>query len=195
MSIRIETDHSLHPGLTVEFEEELAEAIAIGIKLLPTPYIGVPIPHGLRNNLQLYAANMFATSDFNERFGEAVRSINDRGVGNGTLVALGNEIKGLFAAAGKKVEINDRELIKRVYDATRAAGDKKSMARIEKAFAEDADEDMVAAHIAFGNAYLCSEDHGKSAVGASIMDADDRAWLKTTYGTHFPNAEQLADMI
>jgi hypothetical protein len=195
MAIQIETNHSLHPGLTKEFEEELSEAIAIGIKLLPTSYINVPIPDRLRKNLHIYAPGIFATADYNERFGEIVRTINDRGVGNGTLVALGNEIKAAFAAVDKKVGIGDRELIKRVYDAVRAAGDKKNMARIEKAFAEDADGDMVAAHIAFGNAYLCSEDHGKSAVGASILDADNRAWLKATYGVEFLNAEQLAGMI
>jgi hypothetical protein len=125
MAIQIETNHSLHPGLTKEFEEELSEAIAIGIKLLPTSYINVPIPDRLRKNLHIYAPGIFATADYNERFGEIVRTINDRGVGNGTLVALGNEIKAAFAAVDKKVGIGDRELIKRVYDAVRAAGDKK----------------------------------------------------------------------
>jgi hypothetical protein len=192
MTIQIETDHSLHPGLTKEFEEELTEAIAIGMKLLSTPYMNVPIPDRLRNNPHLYAPEVFATADYSERFGEVVRTINDKGVGEGALVALANEIKAAFADANRKVEIGDRELIKRVYDAMCAAGDKKNMARVEKAFSEDADGDMVAAHIAFGNDFICSEDRGKSAAGASIFDDENRAWLKATYGVEILNARELA---
>ena len=195
MTLQIETDHSLHPGLTEEFEEELTEAIAIGMKLLSTPYINVPVPARLLNNPQLYAPEVFATADYNERFGEVVSAINARGVGEGTLVALGNEIKATFVAANRKVEIGDRELIKRVYDAVRAAGDKKNMARIEKAFAEDADGDMVAAHISFGNDFICSEDRGGSAAGASVLDDENRAWLKATYGVQILDARELASRL
>ncbi|HKW34600.1 MAG TPA: hypothetical protein VJN92_16440 [Candidatus Acidoferrum sp.] len=47
MMIEIKADHSLHPGIGEEFDEELNEALAIGIKLLTTPYIGLPVPDRL----------------------------------------------------------------------------------------------------------------------------------------------------
>ncbi len=88
MTIEIKANHSLHPGKGEEFEEELNEALAIGIKLLTTPYIGLPVPDRLRNNPHICAEEVFATADYNERFGEVVRTIVDRGVGEGALRAV-----------------------------------------------------------------------------------------------------------
>jgi hypothetical protein len=45
ITIEIKTNHSLHPGIGEHFEEELNQALAIGIKLLTTPYIGLPDGH------------------------------------------------------------------------------------------------------------------------------------------------------
>src|SRR5271157_1631166 len=78
MTIEIKANHSLHPGIGEEFEEELKEALAIGIKLLSTPYIGLSVPDRLRNNPYIYAEEVFATADYNERFGNVVRTIVDR---------------------------------------------------------------------------------------------------------------------
>jgi len=83
MTIEIKANHSLHPGIGEEFDEELNEALAIGIELLTTPYIGLPVPDRLRNNPHIYAEEVFATADYNERFGDVVRTIVDRGVGEG----------------------------------------------------------------------------------------------------------------
>jgi hypothetical protein len=49
LTIDIQARHSLHPGLSQEFEEELNEALAMGMKLLSAPYIGVGIPDSRRN--------------------------------------------------------------------------------------------------------------------------------------------------
>jgi len=54
-------------GLGEEFEEELSAALAIGIKLLSTPYIGLPVPDRLRNDPHISAEEVFATADYNER--------------------------------------------------------------------------------------------------------------------------------
>jgi hypothetical protein len=68
-------------------------------------------------------------------------------------------------------------------------------AQIEKVFAESADGDLVAAHVAFGNNYLCTEDRGRSAIGHSIFDDDNRTWVKTAYGVEILTAQQLSDLI
>jgi hypothetical protein len=93
MTIEIKANHSLHPGIGEKFDEELNETLAIGIKLLTTPYIGLPVPDRLRNNPDIYAEEVFATADYNERFGDVVRSMVDRGVGEGVLPALAKEFK------------------------------------------------------------------------------------------------------
>jgi hypothetical protein len=194
MTIEIRTDHSLHPGLGEEFEEELDQALAIGMKLLTTPYIGLSIPARLLNNPHIYAPEVFATSDYNERFGSVVSTIVARGVGEGALVALAKEFTERLDAA-RPDGLSDRELIKCVYEYACASGLNKEKKQVEKAFGESADGDVVAAHVAFGNDYLCTEDRGGSAMSPSIFNDDNRAWLKTAYGVEILNAQQLSDLL
>jgi hypothetical protein len=164
LTIDIQANHSLHPGLTREFEEELKEALAMGMKLLSTPYIGVPVPDRLRNNPQIYAEEVFATADYNERFGSVASAIAARGVGGGALAALAKELAARMDGP-RPQEWSDREFLYRVYEVARTSNLKKEKAQIEKAFAESADGDVAAAHVAFGNDYLCTEDRGRSAIG------------------------------
>jgi hypothetical protein len=194
MTIEIKANNSLHPGIGEEFEEELNEALAIGIKLLSTPYIGLPVPDRLRSNPHIYAEEVFATADYNERFGDVVRTIVDRGVGEGVLPALAKEFTARLDGP-RPASLSDRALIYGVYEYARSSGLSKERRRIEKAFAESADGDLVAAHIAFGNDYLCTEDHGGTAVSPSIFDAKNRAWLKTEYGVEILDVQQLAHLL
>jgi hypothetical protein len=194
MSIEIKAKHSQHPGIGEEFEEELKEALAIGIKLLTTPYIGLAVPDRLRNNPQIYAEEVFATADYNERFGNVVRTIVDRGVGEGALPVLA-EVLTEQLDGPRPAGLSDRALIYGVYEYACTSGISRYKRQIEKAFAESADGDLVAAHIAFGNDYLCTEDQGRSAVSPSVFDAENRAWLKTEHGVEILNAQQLAHLL
>lgn len=194
LTIDIQANHSLHPGLTEEFEAELKEALAMGMKLLSTPYIGVAIPDRLRKNPDIYAPEVFATADYNERFGSVANAIAARGVGGGAVAALAKELTARLDGP-RPQEWSDREFLYRVYEYARTSDLKREKAQIEKAFAESADGDLVAAHVAFGNEYLCSEDRGGSAIGASILDDDNRAWLKTAYGVNLLSAQQLANLL
>lgn len=194
MTIEIKANHSLHPGIGEEFDEELNEALAIGVKLLTTPYIGLPVPDRLRNSPHIYAEEVFATADYNERFGDVVRTIVDRGVGEGTLPALAKEFTARLDGP-RPDGLSDRALIYGVYEYACASGFRKEKRQIEKAFAESADGDVVAAHVAFGNDYLCTEDRGGSAVSPSIFDAENRAWLKTEYRVEILNVQQLANLL
>ena len=194
MTIEIKADHSLHPGIGEEFEEELDEAVAIGMKLLTTPYIGLPIPARLLNNPDIYAPEVFATADYNERFGNVTGTIVARGVGEGALAAIAKEFTERLDAA-RPGGLSDRDLINGVYEYSCASGLNKEKRQIEKAFAESADGDVAAAHVAFGNDYLCTEDRGGSAIAPSIFDKDNRAWLKITYGVEILNVQQLSDLL
>lgn len=44
MQLCIDAKHEQHPGLDSHFERELNEALALGMKLLSTPYIGLAMP-------------------------------------------------------------------------------------------------------------------------------------------------------
>jgi hypothetical protein len=194
MAIEVNANHGLHPGLTEEFEEELAEALAIGMKLLTTPYIALPVPSRLRDNPHIYAREVFATADYNERFGDVARTIFARGVGEGALAALVKEFKERLDGP-LPAGFSDRLLIYSVYQYACDSGLKKEKNQIEKAFAEAADGDLVAAHIAFGSEYLCTEDSGGSAVSQSIFDIQNRAWLNSEYGVKILNVRQLAKLL
>ena len=67
MSIEIKPKHDQHPGIGEDFEEELTAALAIGIKLLTTPYVGLAVPDRLRNNPQITQTNRWELA--NERIG------------------------------------------------------------------------------------------------------------------------------
>lgn len=194
LTIEIQANHSLHPGLTQEFEEELNEALAIGMKLLSAPYIGVSVPDRLRNNPQIYAEEVFATADYNERFGGVASAIAARGVGGGALAALAKELTARLDGP-RPQEWSDREFLYRVYEYARTSNLKKEKAQIEKVFAESADGDLVAAHIAFGNDCLCTEDRGRSAIGPTIFDDNNRAWLKAAYGVEILTARQFSEIL
>lgn len=194
MSIEIKANHSQHPGIGDEFEEELNEALAIGMKLLSTPYIGLVVPDRLRNNPQIYAEEVFATAEYNERFGNVVRTIVDRGVGEGALTVLVKDLTEQLDGP-RPAGLSDRALIYGVYEYACTSGLSKYKRQIEKAFAESADGDLVASHIAFGSDYLCTEDRGRSAPSPSVFDEENRAWLKTEYGVEILNAQQLTHLL
>jgi hypothetical protein len=194
LTIQIEANHDQHPGIGEEFEEELKEALALGIKLLSSPYIAVTVPNGLRHRPEIYAEKVFATADYNERFGEVIKTIVDRGVGNGMLVGMVQEFAARLDGPRPKT-LHDRALIYGVYELARQAGIKKDMRRIENAYSESADGDFVAAHIAYGNEYLCTDDRAKSVRSPSIFDVDNRAWLESKYGVKIVTSQELAELV
>ncbi len=194
LTIEIQANHDAHPGIGEEFQNELKEALAIGIKLLSSPYIAVSVPNDLRNRPEIYAEEVFATADYNERFGGVIKAIVDRGVGNGVLVALVNEYAARLDAP-RPASLHDHALIYGVYELAHRDGNKKEMRRIENAYGESADGDLVAAHIAYGNDHLCTDDRAKSASSPSIFNVENRAWLKSKYGAEIVNSRQLADRL
>ncbi len=194
LTIGIQADHSLHPGIGENFERELNEAVAIGMKLLSSPYVGVPIPAALLNNPHYYAQEVFATADYSERFASVVEAISARGVGGGRLAAIAKEFTERLDAP-RPDHMSDRQLIYGVYEYACISNLKREKEQISKAFGESADGDVVAAHVAFGNDYLCTEDRGRSAIGPSIFDAENRAWLKSVHGVHIVSVQQLSDLL
>ena len=66
---------------------------------------------------------------------------------------------------------------------------------IIKAFAEWADGDAIAFHIAHKNHYFCTRDQGNNAGQRSVLSANNRKWLEEDYGIKFVSPEDLAQIL
>ena len=67
--------------------------------------------------------------------------------------------------------------------------------QVQRAVAEWADADSIAAHIGYAIDLFCTEDRGKGTGTPSILDEDNRAWLEATYAIKFVTLSELAKMI
>jgi hypothetical protein len=108
-------------------------------------------------------------------------------------VATAIEAKGLGMAQLKKLglglAISDPQST--WFSALTKAKDIHEQRKIERAFAEWADADSIASHIAYGVDVFCSDDVGNSNATNSILDAENRAWLTQSYGIQFMTFNDL----
>lgn len=77
------------------------------------------------------------------------------------------------------------------FNALTKAKDIHEQRKIERAFAEWADADSIASHIAYGISVFCSNDVGNSNATNSILDVENRTWLTQTYGVQFMTFDDL----
>jgi hypothetical protein len=120
-----------------------------------------------------------------DKASDVATAIQKRGLGYAAAVGLGLQ----FSARDGKVDEWWLQALRRAQDETERR-------RVQKAIAEWADADSIAAHVGYEIDLFCSEDMGKSAGGApSILDATNRAWLTSTYGVKFVDLAELAAMV
>jgi hypothetical protein len=157
-------DDERHPGLPEVQSKKLKNALAAGIRLMRgAAWLGLPSPAEIRDPM------LFVQTKDNEReqrqIDAAVR-IEARGVG-----------KAAFDAAGG-------------WNAARGTSSTEKV--FLKACAEWADGELVAAHVAYQNDILCTNDLARAA-GTSIFNPANRTWLATEFGVRFATLEQLRD--
>ena len=151
-----------HPGMPEVQSIKLKNALAAGVQLMRGgAWLGLPAPVEIRD-----PALFVQTSDpgREQRQIDASARIEARGVG-----------KAAFDAAGG-------------WDAQASASHNEKV--FHKACAEWADGELVAAHIAYRNDILCTNDRAQAA-GVSIFDSNNRAWLKSEFGVKFATLEEL----
>jgi len=67
--------------------------------------------------------------------------------------------------------------------------------RTQRAIAEWAGADSIAAHYGYGIDLFCTEDNGRNAKGPSVLDDTNRAWLQKDYGIEFVSLAELAERL
>lgn len=167
---------NVHP----EVAARMRGAKAMGVKVLKdVPRIGAFKMNDPTNEYYLSTGEGDALSAWIDKAFEVNRALEARGVGIAQVKAL-----------GKNLSLSDPELT--WFKALDTAPDIHQQRAIERAFAEWADGDAVAAHIAYGIDIFCSADVGNSNATNSVLDPQNRAWLTSTYGVKFMTFEDLA---
>lgn len=157
-------DDTVHPGLPSEQVQKLNLALDAGVRLLRgLAWLGLPSPIQIRNP-NLFETDKDGQSEREARQISIMAQIEARGVGKAIFDALGGW-DGVHSNSGK---------------------------RFDKACAEWADAELVAAHIAYKNDVLCTDDKARGT-GASVFDANNRAWLMREYHVQFISLAELAE--
>jgi len=169
LKMSIGPDDGRHPGLPREQKLKLERAFAAGVKLLRGgAWMGLPTPPEILSPSNYPREEPDAAFDRQQREIQMSSLIEQRGVG-----------KAAFDAAdGWEPRIRD------------ASAER----RLSKACAEWADGETVAAHFAYRNDILCTDDNAGGA-GRSIFDSANRGWLTADHQIRFMTVDELADAL
>ena len=154
-------------------------AQALGLKALKAvPRIGAFHITDQSGNFYLDPGEGAALGTWIEKAHEVAEAIESRGVGVAQVKRLGEDMSS-----------SDPECV--WFRALDRATDCHEKRAVEKAFAEWADGDSLAVHVAYGLDIFCTHDKGKSAGPNSVLDPQHRAWLTGTYGVCFSTLDEL----
>jgi len=158
-------DDNRHPGLPEQQARKLTAALASSVQIMRSlNWMGLPSP------AQTLAPHDYVEESVSNRSARENRQIEV----DAEIVARGFGRAAFEAADGwtafAKADGNEKRLI--------------------KACAEWADGELVAAHIAYGNDLICTNDRGIAAK-RSILGAEGRAWLGSAYGVQFRTLSEL----
>lgn len=167
-----------HPGNNPHLYKHLADALAIGFRLLGCPRVG-----GIANPdiAESYFVRESA-EELRERldlFSDCADVIEKLGGGIAHAIRVGEH----YASSGEPWHMG----IKR---SPPTAADE-----IAKALAEWADGDAIAAHVGYKNDYFCTRDVGKSAGTSSVLSLQNRDALTSKFGVKFITPRSLCDLI
>jgi hypothetical protein len=180
--INIRPDQPARRPLDPRQADRFLAAFNLGMKLLGATRIGmtrVDDPDGNRYVAEPDEAQLGRRLD---RHLEAVSAIEARGLGCAQAQRIAKEIR---------AEMGGYDPFISYLGKPRTPVEQR---QINRAIAEWADGDSVAAHYAYGIDIFCSEDFGKSLSNPSVLDAANRVWLTKTFGIQFATLGELAQM-
>lgn len=166
LQFSIGPDNSKHPGLPEEQAAKIRQALAAGIKLMRGQnWLGLPAPAEINEPDNFVLEDGVDRAKREERQLEVSARIDARGVGRRAFEAAGGW-EGLAA--------DEKKLI--------------------KACAEWADGELAAAHIAYQNDILCTDDFARGT-RTSIFNEVNRSWLISEYFITIMTVKALAETI
>jgi hypothetical protein len=157
------------------------------MRILHIPALNLQLPKYLRDRPEFYASHLFETQFYADRFWEIAGAIEARGAGGAVIKTLVERFAGRLPET-VTVSRSGMQLLE-------FAKNEAEEILISKAIAEWADGDLIAAHIASGNEFVCSEDSGRSAGGPAVFNDANRMWLKETYGVAILSVRDLAGQV
>jgi hypothetical protein len=178
LTIEVGPRGSGHPGLHPMAASHISRALQVGMRLLRAPRIGLPSP------TEPDEANFAVDADVSarqKRFSELSRQLESRGFGIAAAKCVGHAINNRL---GKPTDPWFGNLSQTTDTNERAA--------IVRAVAEWSDGDTIAAHYAYGNDVLCTEDLAGNSARKSVFDQETRNWLAANYGVEMCTVTQLA---
>jgi hypothetical protein len=172
-----------HPGLHPLLAQRLQQAFALGFRLIPISRVGTARPPEIDDEafrIPLTSEQRENIWGFLDHISRITQTIEREGVGFATIESIARRIQ-------------QRENLCSIpwYVGLDRPCDAAEKREIDRAFAEWADGDTVAVHIAYQLDVLCTQDRGRSA-RRSVFNAPHRAWLAQEYGTDIIDIETLA---
>jgi hypothetical protein len=158
-------------------------AFGLGMKLLGAPRIGMVRVDDPDDSRYVAEPDESQLGRRLERYHEAATAIETRGLGSAQAQIIAAQIR---------AEIGGYDPFISYLGKPRTPAQQR---QVNRAIAEWADGDSVAAHYGYGIDIFCSEDFGKSASTPSILDASNRDWLTKTFGIQFATLTELAQMV
>jgi len=173
-----------HPGIKPVLKDRLDEAQQLNFQMLHAPRIALPLPPKVEG---YYLSQTTKQAGLRQkRSFAALRSIEARGIGKVEIEKIGRRIAQRLGVGGHWSKNLGQPL------------NNQERNEIDDAVGEWADEDALGAHKGYSNDFFCSEDFGVSAVkrfGRSIMDQNNRAWLRETLNIKIVSMEELAQLV
>lgn len=177
LGLSVGPDLTAHPGNNSYLSSHLNDALALGFKLMHCHRVAGFINSDIKP--EWYAQTPTPTTDVANRFGEVGRKIEAAGAGIAWVKSIGT-------SNAQSAEHWTQGL---------ANAPTTEDLTIASAVAEWADGDMVAAHVAYQNHYICTRDTAKAAGSNSVFSPPNRAWLERDYGVKFVTPEELANLV
>jgi hypothetical protein len=177
--VNLRPEQPLRSPLHPKQAERFSAALALGMKFLGAPRIGMPRLEVPDADPYLPETDQELTKRL-ERYFEIAQAIEARGLGSVQAQRLAQRL----ADAAQTLPTH-------WFNALGAARDIHETREVARAIAEWSDGDSIAAHYGYRNDFFCTGDEARLG-HASVLDAASRAWLMANFGVRFCTIRELA---
>lgn len=169
-------------ALNPQFSARVQAALTLGMCALwaPDPWGGL---HLTTDDCPLFEppGGIFELAHCRDNAAKIATEITKRGVGRAVAIDLG-------LGFSKRDNVSTPELFSQALGRAQSNTERRQVAWVVR---EWADGNSVAAHYGFGIDLFCSADRGKTASAPSVLDDNNRKWLREEFGLQFVTLAEL----